>query len=121
MRIVPAMVDMRRTPEEKAEVAEERSGPPPVSDVEDYPYGLRIALTNDELEKLDLQDENVEVGDMLHIHAFAKVTSVSETDNADTGPQCRIELTLTHIAAEDEETENEEDEARESRPGKMYG
>lgn len=73
-----------------------------------YPYGLCISLTHDELEKLGM-DADCEVGDVLHMHCFAKVTSVNKRDTG-AGPECRIELQITHISAEDE---SEEDEAAE--------
>jgi len=103
MMHLPAMVDMARTPEEKKE---ETKPLPDVAQVPDYPWGLRICLTERELEKLGLEAE-CEVGDILHLNAFAKVTSVSISDS-DSGKTCRIELVLTHIAAEDEDEEAEE-------------
>ena len=120
-RVIPAMVDMKRTPAEKTKEADQMI-PTPASRP-DYPWGLCISLTQEELDKLDLDDE-VEVGDMVHLHAMAKVTSVSKTDNEATGPCCRVELQITHIAAEDEEEENEEDEVAEDRPSRrsrLYG
>lgn len=116
---IPPMVDMSRTPAEKVEAAIENA-PGPAS-IPDYPYGLSICLTQDELEKLGL-DDDVEVGDMLHIHAMAKVTSVSKTDNEATGPQCRVEAVLAFMAPiEDEDTEGDDESSpAEQRRGKFY-
>jgi len=102
------MVDMRRTLAEKEEAAERMQ--PTAATQNDYPYGLCISLSQDELKKLGLEDEEVEVGDMIHLHCMAEVTSVSKSDNQQMGPQCRVELQITHIAAEDEEEENEQEE-----------
>ncbi len=73
-----------------------------------YPYGLQISLTNDELEKLGL-DSDCGVGDMLHMHCLAKVTSVSKRET-EGGEDCCIQLQITHISAEDEDAENEDSE-----------
>lgn len=72
-----------------------------------YPYGLCISLCNDELEKLDLDTDDVEPGDMLHLHCLATVTSISKRDTG-TGPDERVELQICFIAAESEDDENEE-------------
>jgi len=106
------MVDMKRTDEEKAQSLIGASIPTTMA--EDYPYGLRICLTEDELSKLDLEDE-CEIGDMIHISGMATVTSVSKTQNGD-GSHCRIELTITHLGVEDEDAETQP-----SRMANRYG
>jgi hypothetical protein len=98
------MVSLERTPEDK--VREHATEMPAILSIPDVPYGLRICLTEAELEKLDLEDE-CEVGDMVHLFCMAKVTSVSKEDSGG-GPRCRIELSITDMAVEDEDTENEE-------------
>ena len=114
---IPAMVDMKRTP---AEVAESTS-PISAMDANEYPYGLCICLCNDELEKLGLTDLPA-VGDMLHIHAMAKVTSVSSNDTG-AGENRRVELQIVAMVGEDEDEENEasERQAGSARRAKMYG
>jgi len=74
----------------------------------DYPYGLRICLTSRELDKLGLEDD-CEIGDMLDLRCFARVTSISKTDGP-AGPGCRIELQITDIAAENEMDEGPGDD-----------
>lgn len=114
MRKIPAMVDLAKTPADaKADAAPSQ----PI-----YSYGLCIALCDEELGKLGLSDDLPEVGDMLHMHCMAKVTSVSQHDT-ESGKCCRVELTITNMVAEDEDEENEE---MESTPGperrrKLYG
>lgn len=102
---IPAMVDMARSKAEKVEKAAEMM-PGPVS-APDYPYGLCICLGEDELQKLGL-DENPEIGDMLHLHAMAKVTSVSQSESEGVGKNRRVELQITHMVGENEDEENEE-------------
>lgn len=99
------MVSMERTPEDKEEIAEEAMPGP--ANVPDVPYGLCLCLTEQELEKLDLDDE-CEVGDMIHLFAMARVTSISKNDTG-TGTKCRIELAVTDLAVEDEDDEEEPD------------
>lgn len=106
---IPAMVDMSMDDEEKAEFM--TPSPPK------YPYGLCISLCEKELEKLNL-DGSCDVGDMLHMHCLAKVTSVSSRDD-DNGSSCRIELQITHIEA-NPENEDEENAESQSRTSKLY-
>jgi len=118
MEKVPPMVDMRHTSAEKEEEAEEYSLPSP-SNVPDYPYGLAISLGKDELEKLGLDHTDFDLGDLVHFHAMAMVTSISSrADNM--GDTCRIELQITHLSAEDEAEEDEENEEQEDAPSRLY-
>ena len=100
MNKIPAMQDMSMDASE----AKEFVTPSPPK----YPYGLCISLCQDELEKLGLDDDDLSVGDMVHIHALAKVTSVSSNETED-GADSRVELVLAYISAEDEDEENEEE------------
>jgi hypothetical protein len=71
----------------------------------DYPYGLRICLSEKELKKLGLSvPEN---GDMIDMRCFGTVTSVS-TESRDSGDTCRVEIQIEKIAVENEMTETEE-------------
>jgi hypothetical protein len=101
------MVSMERTDEEKHDARREMFSSP-IDDMPDVPPGLCICLTESELSKLDL-DDDVEVGDMLHMFAMAKVTSVSKHDTG-SGPKCRVELSITDMEIEDEDDEDGEDD-----------
>lgn len=98
---IPPMVDMSATAEEAEEILQ--PSPPK------YPYGLCISFCQDELEKLGLDEEELCIGDLLHLHALAKVTSVSSYDS-ENGSSKRVELVLAYIAAEDEDKEDDEAE-----------
>lgn len=99
----PKLQDMRRTDEEKLETAQ----PAAIGNQPEYPYGLSICLTESELEKLGLEAD-CEVGDLLHLFALAKVTSVSKTDTGN-GSKCRVELQIVMLGTESENEENEEE------------
>lgn len=101
------MVSLERSVEEKAEERAANMMPPAIASMPDVPYGLHISLTEVELEKLDLED-NPEVGDMIHLFAMARVTSVSKNETGD-GCKCRVELAITDMAVEDEDTEEAAD------------
>lgn len=115
------MVDMAKTPEELKENKQTSIAPTTV-DQSIYPYGLCISLTHEELEKLNLEPD-CQVGDMIHIMAMAKVTSISQYETAE-NTNCRIELQITHLGLEDEDMEDEEESSeRSSRkidPNKFY-
>ena len=96
------MVDMALSPQETKE-----SMAVPTMSGNRYPYGLSICLCNDEIEKLGL-DDNVDVGDMLHLFAMGKVTSVSKNDTEE-GARVRVEIQLTHLGVEDEDDEEMEE------------
>lgn len=122
------MVDMARTPEEVKEDAPATLGEkPPKGPL--YPWGLCLRLDKDSLEKLGLDGEMPSVGEMIHLCAMAKVTSVSENETEDGNGgkatnRC-IELQITHLATENEDQENAEIEDREqktqARRGRFYG
>ncbi len=91
--------------------------------IHNYPCGLQITLCHPELEKLGL-DDNVEVGDLIHLFSMGEVTGINKTDVGD-GEQCRITIQLKFMSCENEEIENEEEdkEEPEEKPkrGKLKG
>jgi hypothetical protein len=78
--------------------------PMEMPDRPEYPYGLRLCLTDVELGKMGLTDD-CEIGDLLDLRCFARVTSISK-NVGETNSSCRIELQITDIAAENEMTES---------------
>lgn len=76
------------------------------------PYGLCISLTNEELDKLGM-DDDCEVGDILHMVCMARAKSVNKNENG-----CRIEMEIFDI--EVLEDENEEYERPVITPSKFY-
>lgn len=114
MDVLP-YVDLRLTPDETEDYF------PKVSDVPAYPYGLCISLCEKEIEKLGIDFETICTGDMVHIHAMAIVSAKSQNENQK-GVNQRIELQITHMAAEDEsdEDEAEEEELAKDGPSRLY-
>lgn len=101
------MINMAKKEDESKELAY------PASDQSLYPYGLCISLCNEELDKLGIGEENIEVGNILHLHALASVTSVSQNTTIHSGATKRIELQITHLSTpESEEDENAEAEKK---------
>lgn len=92
------MVDMSIVPDDAGGMPEAVN----IAAIPQYPYGLCICLNQGELEKLEL-DGDCEVGDYIHLHCFAKVTSVSKTEG-----NTRVELQITKMKVEDEGAEDEE-------------
>jgi hypothetical protein len=90
----------------------------------DYPYGLRISLSEKELEKLQLDCEEAVAGGIFHGHFMARITSVSKEER-DGKKTCRIEAQIEDLAIESEDMENEEQDREEGRPRKprsvLYG
>lgn len=102
---MPNMVDMCRTPEEKAKDSPMGLVTPAVSDLPDYDYGLCGSFNKESLDKLDL-DENCHVGDYLCIQTLAKVTGVHMKPGSNEID--RVDFCMTHICVEeDEESEDE--------------
>lgn len=109
------MVDMRRSDSEKMA----SDGPFACSTVggptgPDYPYGLRIRLSQDDLAKLDLEGD-CQAGDMIDLRAFAKVINVTD-DDVDGKTRRSIELQIQQLAVENEE----EDEAPAAKRASRY-
>ena len=80
--------------------------------VPQYPYGLRISLTQSEIEKLELDADDCEAGAYVHLKAFARVTNVSSDSMRDsrTGEVrnvSRVELQIEKIAVADDDEDDE--------------
>ena len=76
-------------------------------DKPDFPCGLRISLSEKELDKLGLDAPTVEhVGGVVHGHFLGRVTSVS-MDQRDGENCCRVEIQIEDLDIESEDEENE--------------
>lgn len=73
----------------------------------DFPYGLRICLSEKEFHKLGLDADVAVVGGICHGHFMARITSVSAEDRGDM-KSCRVEMQIEDLEIESEDEENEE-------------
>lgn len=72
----------------------------------DFPYGLRICLTEREFDKLDLDPHEAEVGGLVHLFAMARVTSIHSSQDEDGEPCHRVELQIEDLDIESEDEES---------------
>jgi len=94
------LTDMELSDDEKID----REMPGATPSKPDFPWGLRISLTEKELEKLGL-DADCDIGDMIDLRAFAVVTSVSKNKSTEGADSCRVELQIEKMAVESEDEE----------------
>lgn len=71
----------------------------------DFPYGLRLSLTEKEFDKLGIDPAAAMVGGICHGHFMARICSVSANEGSD-GNTCRVELQIESLAIESEDDEN---------------
>lgn len=99
------------------------TAPEAMPGISPYPYGLRLHLTHEELEKLGY-DSLPAAGTMCRIECIACVTS-SRTEDPDADGDCDyccIELQVTEMAMEEEEEGEEDDEDEDGgRAHRLYG
>lgn len=86
-----------------------------------YPWGLKLHLTHEELEKLGY-DELPPAGTVCRVEAVAVVTrSASEDPDADGDCDfCSIELQVTELGMEEEDGYDEEED-EEGPAHRLYG
>lgn len=95
------LVDMELDDESKLDAAQ----PYPMSSKPDFPYGLRISLTEKELEKLGI-DAPEQIGDLIDLRCFGVVTCISK-NSTDSGDCCRVEIQIQKMAVESEMQEKD--------------
>ena len=81
--------------------------PMPMPCKPDYPYGLKITLTDKELEKLKIDHADAFVGGTFHGHFMARITSVSADEGSD-GKHSRLEAQIEDLSIESESEEDED-------------
>lgn len=97
------MVDLASSPEEIISSLHNQTHEPI------YPSGCSICLTKDVIDKLGVDHTDWKIGDLFHLHAIAKITSIHEG---------RAEMQITHLSGE---SESEEDEQAEEEMEKTEG
>ncbi len=99
--MVGGLIDMARSESEQTEAM-------PLAKEDKYPYGLRINLGTEELERLGVDHSDWEIGDVFPLDILAKVVSKSANETEGGHANCNISLQITHIGAEEEEPEEEQ-------------
>lgn len=102
MKAFQTMTDMELDDESKMDAVM-----PIPTDKPDYPWGLRITLTEKEFEKLGLDPRDAAIGGIFHGHFLATVTCVN-ANSSESGDCCRVEAQITHLAIESEDEEDAE-------------
>lgn len=90
------LVSMKKT---KAERKADKPLSVPDAPTEDYPYGLRLDLNEDTLDKLGL-DTLPDVGDELDLAAKVKVETVSQRTGMDGKKSRSLDLQITDMKLE---------------------
>lgn len=83
-----ALVNMRSSAEEAAEIAS--------PEAPEYPYGLRISLNDDDMEKLGLTQLPA-VGTKMTVTAQVEVCSASAYSDKDGEPEMSVSLQITDM------------------------
>lgn len=103
---------------ERAEGTETGMAMPAISP---YPYGLRLCLTQEELEKLGYEGLP-EAGTQVRIEALACVTRASSEDpdaDGDVDYLC-VEMQITELGIEEEAASAGKDSDNDARAARMY-
>ena len=86
------MIDMARTPKE-LDTSEKDCC---ISDEEKYPWGLRVHLNTEELDKLGIK-ELPKVGEDIKLEAIVRVQSVSECEEVGNDVDRSVDLQITSM------------------------
>lgn len=73
----------------------------------EYPYGLRIDLNMECLEKLDKALPDFKPGQDMSLSAKVKVKRVDMSEDEDGGQRGSVELQITHMDLMDKDSESE--------------
>ena len=97
-------VSMMISNQEKVERSEEYKEGVSPENMEDYPYGLRISLRHEDLQKLGMAREGLKAGDKIALAGIAIVTSVDATQvNTAIERSAQVQITDLMIEAAPEE------------------
>jgi hypothetical protein len=107
------LVSMARTNDERVEMM---SDSPRAEIGDEYPYGLRLSLDADQLEKLGVIELD-EIGTIFALTAVACVINLSKED----GRGLRVELQIKELALKEDEKADEEEDKKEEGKGMAKG
>lgn len=80
--------------------------PIPMADKPEYPYGLRICLTDIEMTKLGIDPAEAMqgIGGVVFLHALARITSASMNQMESGDACCRVELQIEDMSIDTDDT-----------------
>ena len=107
-----ALASMAYSKEELEAKKKQYTEAQPVEDMEKYPYGLSVCLTNDILAKLGIAVPVV--GSSLKIEAIAKVTGSRTNEQLDGDQNASVDIQITAMDVKPAETNIDE------RANRMY-
>lgn len=88
------LVDLKREKEPQGK----KSEPELHGAHEDYPYGTRLHLEHEELQKFGLHEKLPAVGHKMRLHGIAHVVGVHEDNREGQKPRRRVELHIKQMA-----------------------
>lgn len=106
------LVNMKMSEEEAAEYSAGTLS----ADAPKYPYGLRLDLDDDALEKLQLLKDLPDVGDSFMIQAKVSVVTVSQRETMEGDNEASVCLQITDMGCEFSSSEETSDPQT-----KLYG
>lgn len=83
----------------------------------EWPYGLCLSFTDEEMSKLDIDPAEAIVGQVFMMRAECRITCVSANDS-ENGSSFRMEARIERMSVGDDEPD--EDDAPKSRSAKLY-
>lgn len=95
------LYDMKRTQDERKDQQPDIS----VGERESYPYGLRIDLDPESLDKLGLSASEFKAGNTVKLMAQAEVKVVTQVESEDqeSFPRSNVELQITSLGLKNQE------------------
>jgi hypothetical protein len=107
-------ISLALTPEEMAEKQEAMSTPL-AAELPKYPYGLRISLRKETLNKLDLDVADWKVGMVFPVDVMLEVVGINMNETQEDTHVC-VEMQIVAMKGEEHEEEKEEAEEYDSEP-----
>jgi hypothetical protein len=107
------MIDMVMTPEDRRDDMPCAIG---MGSEPMYPPGLAISFNQSVLDKLDVDHDDWEVGDIFPFHGLIRITSKTQNETTD-GIKNRVELQITALGSEDEDGDDDDNDIL--RPAKI--
>jgi hypothetical protein len=105
------MQDMELSDDEKLDRMGLSEAPVKIANKKEYPWGLKLRLTERELDKLGLEyPDDTMVDGIVHFHGMGRISGVKCEQRIGEPKCCCVEIETTHFSIESEDEENEEED-----------